>query len=265
MKISIIIATHKKYKLPEDKMYIPVQSGSSIYPDLGYQKDNDGDNISLKNKAYNIMCVMYWGWKNLKTDYIGIVHYRRHFTAKKKYKKSFNDILSRPELELLLKKADIILSPKRKYFFMTIKQHYIYTKGGYTKIHRKDINVLRSIISDFFNEYLEAFDIVMNKTSYHSGHLLIMKKSLYNEYCDFIFTIGDKVENQLKNERSDLTRYVASLTELLVDVWIIKNKYNYIETGLIEFEKPNLFKKSFSFIRRTLTGHYPGTIKYLDS
>ena len=86
-----------------------------------------------------------------------------------------------------------------------------------------------------------------------------MKRELYDKYCDFIFSIGNEVEKRLKDERPDLTRYIASLTELLLDVWLLNNNYNYKEVNLIEFEKPYFLKKLFLFIRRTLTGYYKGT------
>ena len=47
------------------------------YPDLGYLRDDDGENISNKNAAYNILCKIL-GMKNLNVDYIGIAHYRIH-------------------------------------------------------------------------------------------------------------------------------------------------------------------------------------------
>ena len=44
----------------------------------------------------------------------------------------------------------------------------------------------------------------------------------------------------------------------------LKNDYKFKEVDLLEFEKPNFFKKLVLFIRRTITGYYPGTIKYLE-
>ena len=58
--ISVIIAAHKKYKMPEDGMYIPMQVGSQGKPDIGYIRDNTGDNISDKNKNFCELTGMYW-------------------------------------------------------------------------------------------------------------------------------------------------------------------------------------------------------------
>lgn len=258
----MILGTHKKYEMPSDNMYLPIQSGSAIYPDLGYQRDDEGDNISKKNTAYNIMCVKYWAWKNINSDYIGICHYRRHFAYKKGLKKSFKNVLTKKQALKLLENTDILLSPKRYYPFFTIETHYTHTKRGYVDIHKRDLEVLRQVICEFHIEYISSFEIIMKRNYYHSGSLFIMKKNLYNDYCDFIFSIGKEVEKILIKERPDLTRYIASLTELLVDVWILKNNYNYKEIGLIDFEKPIFPIKLYLFLRRKFTGYYNDTINY---
>ena len=258
----MIVATHKKYEMPNDEIYFPVQSGSAIYPDIGYQRDDEGENISHKNTAYNIMCVKYWVWKNINSNYIGICHYRRHFCKEKNMKKTFNNVLKKHQAIDLLKDVDILLSPVRYYPFYSIETHYTHTKGGYKKIHQRDLEVLRQVISEFHSEYISSFEIVMKRNYYHSGSLFIMKKELYDDYCKFIFSIGYEVEKILKNERPDLTRYIASLTELLIDVWILKHNYAFKEIGLIDFERPNFLVKLFLFFRRKLTGYYKGTINY---
>ena len=81
-KIKIIVATHKKYKMPEEEIYLPIQVGAEEKDGLGYQKDNEGENISLKNPYYCELTALYWAWKNYdklgNPDYIGLMHYRRH-------------------------------------------------------------------------------------------------------------------------------------------------------------------------------------------
>ena len=88
-KFKVVIATHKKYKMPSDTMYIPLHVGAEGKKDekgnildLGYQKDNIGENISELNANFCELTGLYWAWKNLNYDYIGLVHYRRYFTLK---------------------------------------------------------------------------------------------------------------------------------------------------------------------------------------
>ena len=123
--IKIIIATHKKYEMPTDDMYLPLHVGKEGKDDLGYTGDNTGKNISKKNPYYCELTGVYWAWKNLKADYIGLAHYRRHFSLKKKSKDKFENILTSNEASKLLEKTDIILPKKRKYYIETLYNHYI--------------------------------------------------------------------------------------------------------------------------------------------
>ena len=81
MNIKIIVATHKKYWMPEDSMYLPVHVGAAGKAGIGYQRDDTGKNISDKNPNFCELTGLYWAWKNLKADYVGLAHYRRHSQA----------------------------------------------------------------------------------------------------------------------------------------------------------------------------------------
>ena len=99
MNVKIIVATHKTYPMPNDKMYFPIQVGAEGKNNLGYQADNTGDNISKKNPYFCELTGLYWAWKNLDADYIGLAHYRRHFKGKNKSKNKFDMVLKENELE----------------------------------------------------------------------------------------------------------------------------------------------------------------------
>ena len=109
--VKIIVTTHKKYRMPADPMYLPIHVGAAIEktgegqePDLGYVKDNIGANISSRNPYFCELTGLYWAWKHLHTDYIGLVHYRRHFRGNGKTHRSgirgdiFDKVLTYREL-----------------------------------------------------------------------------------------------------------------------------------------------------------------------
>jgi hypothetical protein len=79
MKIKIFALTHKKFEVPQDKMYQPLQVGREGKEDLGYLCDNTGDNISAENCYYSELTGLYWIWKNVHAyKYVGTCHYRRY-------------------------------------------------------------------------------------------------------------------------------------------------------------------------------------------
>ena len=85
--MKIFIAAHKKSLFPNYDYYVPIQVGTDINGIIDEFKirDNTLDNISKKNKNYCELTAMYWIWKNIDDDIIGLTHYRRYFY--KKYKK----------------------------------------------------------------------------------------------------------------------------------------------------------------------------------
>ena len=82
MDIKILIAMHKPYWHPDDPVYMPIHVGKKGKASIGLPGDDTGDNISDRNPAYCELTGVYWAWKNLKADYVGLVHYRRYFTHK---------------------------------------------------------------------------------------------------------------------------------------------------------------------------------------
>ena len=132
--IKIVIAAHKPYRMPEDTMYVPLHVGAEGKKnpdgtplDLGYQKDNEGDNISAKNPNYFELTGIYYAWKNIPAEYLGLVHYRRYFKGKNKSKDPFACIVTEPEMEKIFETHRIVVPKKRKYYIETLYSHYAHT------------------------------------------------------------------------------------------------------------------------------------------
>ncbi len=69
--------------MPNDDIYLPLHVGAKGKKSLGYTQDDTGKNISGKNPYFCELTGLYWAVNNLDADYIGLVHYRRHFSTKK--------------------------------------------------------------------------------------------------------------------------------------------------------------------------------------
>lgn len=127
MDIKILVATHKKYWMPDDDVYVPLHVGAEGKESLGYLPDNTGENISSKNPSYCELTGLYWAWKNLDCEYIGLCHYRRYFGKSihtRNIDKKKEAILYREDYENLLQTYDVLLPKKRNYYIETVRSQY---------------------------------------------------------------------------------------------------------------------------------------------
>lgn len=253
--IKILVATHKKYKMPSDtNMYLPIHVGCEGKEDLGFQGDNSGENISTLNPYYCELTGLYWAWRNLACDYLGLVHYRRYFTKTTKgYNESINIddvILNRYEIEELLENSEVIVPKRRKYYIETLYSHYDHTFDG------SHLDLARKMIEMKNPEYLSSFDKVMKQRSGYMFNMFIMKKELADGYFSWLFPILDSMYESI--DLSDLTDFEARLfgrvSEILFNVWLDKNDLKIKEIPFMYMEKIDLFKKGMSFLMAKFFG-----------
>lgn len=247
MDVKIMVAAHKEFPMPKEReLYLPVLVGAkrNYKPGIDYQRDDDGENISEKNPNYNELTAIYWAWKNLDADAVGLVHYRRFLS--KKRKRDLENILNKREVEELLAKTPIILPKKRKYYIETNYSHYIHAH------HQEPIDVTRKVIVDKYPEYLDAFDQMMKRTSAHMFNMFVMKKELFDEYASWLFDILTQVEKQIDISEYSVqeARVFGYLAERLMDVWILTNHFKYTEVNWIQLGKKDTLRKLVNFLKR---------------
>lgn len=244
--IKVMVAAHKKFPMPDDReLYLPILVGAkdNFKPNIDFQKDDDGINISSKNPNYNELTAVYWAWKNLNNvDAIGLVHYRRLFKSKLSGKKN----LTKNEIEERFKSADVILPNKRHYYIETNETHYLHAHES------APLKELKKIIDKKYPDYSGAFQSVMNSRSAHMFNMFIMKKDYFDSYAHFIFSVLTILENEVDISEFSIqeARVYGYLSELLMDVWIKKNDINYSEIRWYQIGKKHVIKKVFYFTCR---------------
>ncbi len=248
-EIKIIVATHKKYRMPEDEMYLPLHVGGIGKESIGFQKDDEGDNISQKNPFFCELTGLYWAWKNVDAEYIGLVHYRRYFTNKlfipKTEEKKFQIISSNEEIKEKLKKFDIILPKPRNYFIETIYSHYKHT------MYIEPFDETGRIIQEKYPEYYLEFCKLKRTTKMHAFNMMVMKKEYLDEYCKWLFDILFELEKRVDFTQYDSfhARLFGRISERLLDVWIKTKGYKYAELRVIDMQKINWNNKIYSFLK----------------
>lgn len=271
-QIQILVATHKPYAMPKSEIYLPIQVGKALNKNrfCDFIDDDTGNNISKQNPIFCELTALYWAWKNLDTDYIGLTHYRRHFKNPHGYKN--NDVvpytsiknaanitktiprlhktLSKKAAEKVLQSANIILPKKRHYYIENLYDHYCKT------MNPEPLEKTRAIIAKQCPEYLPEFDKLKERRSAHMFNMFIMKKNILDNYCNWLFPILFELDKQIDttNWNSFQKRYAGRISERLLDVWINTNHLEYQELPIINIEPVNWLKKGSGFLRAKFFG-----------
>ena len=240
--LKIIVAAHKPYRMPEEPAYLPVQVGAAGKLPIGdWQRDDSGENISARNANWCELTGLYWAWKNLKADVLGLAHYRRHF-------KGAHGIATGNELAKALEGVDAILPKKRNYFIETNYSQYVHAH------HAVDLETTRQILCERCPDYLAAYDKSMKRTSGHRFNMFVMRRELADRYCIWLFDILFELERRL-----DISSYSANdarvfgfVSERLLDVWFETNGIRFAELPVLNLESQHWPKKILAFLMRKM-------------
>lgn len=215
--IKIYIACHKPAYVPELKCFRPVQVGAALSDNRlkGMLHDDEGINISEKNRSFCELTAHYWVWKNEEADYYGFFHYRRYLSfAEQEYEEDgwgnivadriTDDILSEYHLDdksisELVSQYDIITVRSRD-----INEHRrlagekkvdIYHEYDVSEAqHIKDLDAALKIIERDYPEYKAAADAYMRGDRAYECNMFIMSRQQYKQYCPWLFDILFKLE-----------------------------------------------------------------------
>lgn len=227
----IYIATHKKFDAPKLEGYCALQVGAAGKADLGYEKDDSGENISLKNPNYCELTGLYWIWKNCNDDYKGLVHYRRYF-GNNNLTNKMSSVYSYEQMLKFLKESDIVL-PYIEYFKQNAKEEIL--------IHCCTINIfdkLRQILAEKYPEYIRTFDQYFAQNRSALFNMLFCKKEIFDQYCSWLFSILFELEKSvdLKQLNAYQQRLYGFLAERLLNVWVIKNELKVVNVSVVNTE-----------------------------
>ncbi len=260
MDLKIVVATHKKSPLPTAEIYLPVQVGAALHPPLelpGLARDDEGVTISEKNPNYCELTALYWAWKNLPNEYLGLAHYRRYFVKKGARGDKWSRIAEKADFAEVLQNVDVVLPKKRNYWIETNYSQYIHAH------HAQDLDETRAILAEKWPEYLETFDAVMKKTSGHRFNMFVMKKPQLDGYCSWLFDVLFTLEERLdiSGYSTNDARVFGFVSERLLDVWLETNHIPYAEMPVVFTEKQNWLKKGSAFLKRKIAGTFGSSKK----
>lgn len=211
MNLRIYAMTHKTFDVPEDPIYQPLHVGREGKADLGYPGDNTGENISHLNCYYSELTGLYWLWKNCKDlDYVGTCHYRRFLLNRQDL------MFTKAELETLLQEYDLVTT---KRVILNNSYHY-----GFSANHNiQALDTAGEVIRDLYPEYYDAYITLVHQNETYFGNMIVTSKPLFDEYCEWLFTIFAEVEKRINldtDEDAYHKRVLGFISEFLLLVWV---------------------------------------------
>lgn len=235
MKIRILVAYHKPYRMPTDNVYLPF----------------DVRTATLDHRHWCELSAIYDAWAGkvaADAETIGLVHYRRHFRGRGSAEATQDEFAAK------LGGADVILPKKRNYWIETNYSQYVHAHPS------EGLDKTREIVAERHSDYLVDFDRVMKKTCGHRFNMFVMRRKRLDEYCAWLFGILFELEKRIdvSGYSSYDARVFGFVSERLLDVWvdheIRTSGLRVAEMRVLNLESQHWPRKIFSFLLRKFAG-----------
>ncbi len=201
---------HKESYVPEgNALLCPIQVGSALssehFPNILH--DDEGENISLKNKSYCELTAQYWAWKNMPDlDYYGFFHYRRYLSFNPIQLPNYENIVyydycddnSVDELMMhedymrdIITQYDVIYPQRNPIGGDTVYEHWC------KNLEKKDLDILVNVIIEKYPLFYPYTKQVINSKEAIHCNMFIMKKEIFDDYCKWLFDILEECEKRI--------------------------------------------------------------------
>ena len=173
-------------------------------------RDNEGENISEKNKQFCELTALYWIWKHAREDILGLVHYRRHFLFPKNWKEC-----------MLSNQVDVIL-PVPLYVAPTVEVNF---KNRHDP---SDWEFMMQYLKDNFPENYQATCGFFKGNIYSPCNMFVMRREVLDALCGWLFPVLFKVaEHGGEKDNSYLNRYPGFISERLISLYFEINREKF--------------------------------------
>ena len=190
---------------------IPIQAGAALTKErICEVRDDQGENISHKNRQYCELTALYWIWKNDVSFYAGLGHYRRHFELDKKMLK-----------RLACSDIDVVLTLPILNF-PSVGEVYRHDHVG------RDWEVMLEAIGTLSPDYRSTAEKLQNGNFYYGYNMFIARKKILDDYCAWLFPILEYCEEHCgEREGTYQRRYIGFLAERLMGIYFLKHEAEY--------------------------------------
>ena len=233
-KIRLFVAMHKPGPVWMSN-YTPIYVGRAVSPHKVEMKnmigDDIGKNISCKNPSYCEMTAHYWIWKNVKdTEYVGLCHYRRYFGID----------VTEENINQLMQNVDVILV-EPSYYVDSVYSYFAKFIGA------ENMTILSLVMKKLYPDYFETLEKICDGIKFHPFNMLICRKLLFDQYCEWMFSILEECEKYIKPAPyTNTNRTLAYLAEMITGVYFIHRQMRIksVPYYKVDDERKRLVKQS---------------------
>lgn len=171
---------------------------------------HEGDNIDFLNPWYCELTGLYYLWKHVDDDIVGLEHYRRYFVNDN------GNLLSEYEIREILKDHDVICN---KYTYPKNMKPMTYLIAN--KTTKSYIGVFVNYIKDIkLRDYL--IYRLNNATNFCACNMFISKKDVIDNYMTWLFDILIEIPAK---DFYNKPRVIGYMAEFLFGFWLEYNGY----------------------------------------
>ncbi len=264
MDIKIFVSCDKDSYVPNNPYLYPVQVGSALAKTRfsTMLHDDEGDNISEKNRSYCELTAQYWAWKNQDADYYGFFHYRRYLCFNEEIQDDdvYGNVLADRITDATLQKLSIEPSIMKQYIeshdaVVVRKRKILSVDNIYDEYdasplqHKEDLDKTLGIVLKKYPEFKEAIEKYFSSDMAYDCNMFIMKKDMFNTYCNWLFDILEESEKVIDTSNYNVQEYrvYGFLAERLCGLYFtyleMQGKYNIGKLPKVLFKNTNKLKK----------------------
>ncbi|WP_270991463.1 DUF4422 domain-containing protein [Campylobacter upsaliensis] len=288
--IKILVGYHKPAKLLKDDILTPIHLGRALATEASKDGemsqedfewmcenmigDDTGDNISHLNRYLNELTGIYWAWKNYdklgNPDYIGYMHYRRHFIFDEDYTKTLklngdgysylvdsfdedycNNISPNLHIDLILKNDIIVPKPfdcnqvlEKTFIAKCLKEFLVSWNGN----NESAYNLLVFLLARMkcYEVYSDLAKKMFQSTVYYPCNMFVMKRKYFFTYCEFLFEImfllNDILGHDISKRNYWECRELAWISEYVTTLFFYKidNRFE-CDISLVQMQILNIY------------------------
>jgi hypothetical protein len=219
MKIYVVGSSKNKF-LPLD----------NIREKFLIDQPHEGDNIDFLNPWYCELTGLYYLWKHVDDDIVGLEHYRTYFWKN-------NHPINEVQIKEELKKGDIIC-------------------GGYSypapwcktccydelNKHTKTVSQFLKVLSAKDKEFADYFGKFLKGKRVWACNAFIGPKKIFDKWMEFFFDVIIDFEQICPiGPRTNTLRREGYFAEFMFGAWLEYKGYKIVDTSIMKFNK-NLTK-----------------------